>query len=236
MKVYVVSVDLTAPGISFVATERVKDWGVRMDKVKNRTCLAETRLETTANFTLSLQEAPPARLDFDCLTGDRYQGLLSPADYVNRRLSGERKEFLEKCAQCKIASGGVVGRIFKSPDAVHDARRFARDLFVCASICQCLRSELGGMDLYRFFAREEIAGIFHCLEMHMYGGMANSPELGDAHVACTKSIAADFMALLPLVRLKRTSSERRITSETKQTHNCDGRALCAFYGCGNRRF
>ena len=150
-------------------------------------------LMSAANFTMSLQEATAAKLDFDCLTGGSYVNRLSPADGVNKGIPGERKKFFDRCAQCKICSDGVVARIFKSPDAVDDARRFARDLFVCASICQCVRSETGGVDLYRFFTKEEIAAISRCLEMEMYGGMANSPEFGDVHVACTQSIADDFV-------------------------------------------
>lgn len=120
-------------------------------------------LMSAANFTMSLQEATSVKLDFDCLTGGTYVRRLSPADYVNQGMADEREKFFKKCAQCRICSDGVVARIFNSPDAVRDARRFTRDLFVCASICQCMRSGTGGVDLYRFFTKEEIAGISRCL-------------------------------------------------------------------------
>ncbi len=150
-------------------------------------------LMSAANFTMSLQESTAARLDFDCVTGDAYVKKLSPADAVNKGIARERKKFNDQCAQCKICSSGVVARLFTSPDAVKDARKFTRDLFVCASICQCVRSETGGVDLYRYFTPDEIAGISRCLEKEMYGGMANSPEFGDVHVACTRPIADDFV-------------------------------------------
>ena len=52
MKAYVVTIDLSTPGIGFAATERAGRWGERMADVTNRVCLIETRRETTADFML----------------------------------------------------------------------------------------------------------------------------------------------------------------------------------------
>lgn len=161
------------------------------------TCQATTIprvLVSQMNFVLSLQDATPGRLDFDFNTGTLIRKRINSHDFVQGKAKDGRKKLADACAQCPIDAAAVIARLFKSPAAVNDARRFVRDLFVCASICPCLRSELGGMDLYRFFTVDECAQISRCLEMEMYGGMANSPELGDVYVPATRVLARDFAA------------------------------------------
>ena len=76
--------------------------------------------------------------------------------------------------------------------AAGDSLKFVRDLFVCASDCQCLRNELAGLDIYRYFQAGEIEALSRALAVEDYAAFGNSLEFGEIQLRGSRNLALDF--------------------------------------------
>ncbi len=148
-------------------------------------------LASQANFTMALKESAP-EMDFDFSTGPKYTRKLRHRYRRANGAPGGAKEWKEKHDRELINPEGFVSRMFASPDAVENPLRSVRRLFACASNCQCLRTELCGMDIYRFFTEDEIAALSRAMSAWHYIAQRNSPEFGDDRAWAAQWLARDF--------------------------------------------
>ena len=172
-------------------------------------------LLSQANFTMSLKDAAPG-IDFDFITGERFQRLVNGPHWARAEDGSEVaiNAAVDAFARATIDPAPLVKRIFRSGDAGRDALRFARDLFTVASDCQCLRTELGGLDIYRYFTQQEIAALSRVLEARHYAGMGCSVEFGDTALAGTRALAQDFVE-----RADEAIADSRIAADLRFGHD-----------------
>ena len=149
-------------------------------------------LVSQANFVMSLKESAPD-MEFDFITGPKYTEKLK---HSFRRPNGTRiglSEAKERFDRAGIKTGDFVSRMFTKPDAVDAQLSLMRDLFACASDCQCLRTELGGLDIYRFFTDGEVEALSRCMAAWHYMAQGNSPDFGDDRAWAAQDLARDFV-------------------------------------------
>lgn len=159
-------------------------------------------LSSMANFACALKGEAP-QLDFEFMTGDRYM------EVVARRAQGnqsndqdERKKRLDKLVadllKKYVAPERIMNLLFRdSPTmlkTVGDPGLFVAELFELASAFQPLERELGGLDVYDFFTRDEILALARFWDCRYYLGMGNSAEFGDWMIALTERLAKDIAA------------------------------------------
>ena len=184
-------------------------------RVRCRSTVYPRVLLSQTNFTLSLKDLAPG-LEFDFITGDRYQRILNPPYFSKDRnhVVSKAKEFIDALADETVPADRFVSRFFTNPGVVKKPVKFARYVFDSASNCQCLRYELGGLDMYRFFEADELAALSRCLEAEMYARMGNSAELGRYLLAATRPLLADF-----LKRAEEAIADDRIAADFRFGHD-----------------
>lgn len=149
-------------------------------------------LASLANFTMALKECAPES-DFDFSTGPKYTERLKHRYRRANNVPGGARERKGRYDREWIRPEGFVARMFTSPEAVEDPLSSIRRLFAVASDCQCLRTELCGADIYRFFAKDEIAGLSRAMSAWHYMAQRNSPEFGDDRAWAAQWLARDFV-------------------------------------------
>jgi len=165
------------------------------DKTRRVRCQAtdvSRVLASQANFTMSLKDAAP-KLEFDFATGPRYNEILKHPYRRANSAKGGASEAKERIDRAGIKADAFIGRMFTTQDAVKDKLKFIRAVFACASDCQCLRTELGGVDMYRFLTEEEIASLSRCMAAWHYMAQWNSPDFGDDRAWAAQWLARDFV-------------------------------------------
>ncbi len=149
-------------------------------------------LASLANFTMALKECAPES-DFDFSTGPKYTERLKHRYRRANNVPGGARERKGRYDREWIRPEGFVARMFTSPEAVEDPLSSIRRLFAVASDCQCLRTELCGADIYRFFTKDEIAGLSRAMSAWHYMAQRNSPEFGDDRAWAAQWLARDFV-------------------------------------------
>lgn len=149
-------------------------------------------LISQANFTMALKDVAPG-MDFSFVTGPKYTTLLGHRFRKRNGAKGGERRAKEKFDRAGIKTDGFVSRMFTTPEAVKDPLSFVRTMFAIASNCQCLRSELGGMDIYRFFTDDEITALSRCMAAWHYMSQGNSPDFGDDRAWAAQWLARDFV-------------------------------------------
>jgi hypothetical protein len=150
-------------------------------------------LVSQANFTMALKDCAP-ELDLDFSTGSKFTEKLKHGFRRSSNVPGGARDRKEKYDREMINPESFVSRMFTSREAVEDPLSFLRQLFACASDCQCLRTELGGFDIYRFFTSDEIAALSRTMNAWYYMAQRNSPEFGDDRAWAAQWLARDFVA------------------------------------------
>lgn len=144
-----------------------------------------------ANFSLGLKDAAE-RLDIALETGETLYRLFT------HRTNGDAVPKDEALSACRepvkaiVDADALCARLFRV-HAPEERTRFALDLFTCACVCRCLSSELGGLDLCRFFTAEEREAFSRALEILHYGDMGNSEEFGPRRIPATLPLARDIV-------------------------------------------
>ena len=159
-------------------------------------------LSSMANFACALKGEAP-QLDFEFMTGDRYmevvarraQGSQSDGqDERKKRFDELKADLLKKY----VAPERIMSLLFRDSPAmqktVGDPRLFVAELFELASAFQPLERELGGLDVYEFFTRDEILSLARFWDCRYYLGMGNSAEFGDGMIALAGRLAKDIAA------------------------------------------
>ena len=153
-------------------------------------------LLSMANFSIGLKDAVP-EVDVGFTTGEKVvQVIVSLPDGFDdlRRSSREHAISLAReCVDAKAFLDRIVADVPARREIVKDATVFAYDVYRCASICQCLSEELGGLSLYGFFTVDERCALSRCLEAEHYGMMGNSAESGAVLVREARGLLRDVV-------------------------------------------
>lgn len=168
-------------------------------------------LLSQTNFAISLKDAAP-QLEFDFSAG--CENILK---HGSRHRKGEKSRLRhekERTDNEFIKPDALLARLFTTPDAVKHPVLFARLLFACASNCQCMRTELGGVDMYRFFTDDEIAGISRAMSAWYYISHLNSAEFGEGLAWAAQWLARDFVE-----RADFALSDDRIAADLRFGHD-----------------
>ena len=153
-------------------------------------------LISQANFTMALKNAAPS-LSFDFITGDKFQDLLNGPQLSRDEVNADARirEAVNAYAARAINPLPIMKRCFAPDFAPEEPLKFVRDLFVCASICQCMSRELADIDIYRYFQADEIDALSKALAVEDYAAFANSMEFGDIQLCGSRNLARDFAIL-----------------------------------------
>ena len=187
-------------------------------RVRCQSAIYQRVLMSQANFTMALKDATPS-LAFDFITGDKYQKILNGPYWAQQESDvGPRiKAAIESYANVAIDPDPLVGRVFLDVArtcAAQDSIKFARDLFAVASICQCVKSEIAGLDIYRYFTAKEIDSLGRTLACEHYADMANSVEFGDVPLSGSRILARDFVQ-----RADEAIADDRIAADLRFGHD-----------------
>lgn len=135
-------------------------------------------LLSMANFTLALSVAAPG-LDISYATGEKIHVMLTGLAYSDPKQRKRHKALGDRLYARKVDSARLLKSLFVDPSNVKRGDtpyEFAQRLYVCASDCQCLSRELGELDLWRYFTKDEITALFRCCSAMDYVALGNSKE------------------------------------------------------------
>ena len=164
--------------------------------VRCRASVKRRCISSMANFACALK-GEATQLEFEFATGDRHM------DVIAHPVPGDREERRERIGRLTddmlrelVNPERIVRLLFRdSPAAdeiVGDRHRFAAGLFELASAFQSLDGELGGLDIYDYFTRDEILSFARYWNCDYYLKMGSSVELGDCIVAAAERLARDI--------------------------------------------
>ena len=167
------------------------------DKVRCQASVKTRCLSSMANFACSLKGEAP-QLDFEFATGERYMDVISHSAPGNKE---ERKARVGKLTGGMLRElvnpERLMSLLFRDSPAtreiVGDPHLFVAELFELASAFQSLDRELGGLDIYDYFTRDEMLALARYWNCNYYLRMGNSAELGDSIVAAAERLAKDIV-------------------------------------------
>ena len=133
-------------------------------RVDCRATRAPRCLLSMANFTLALSAAAPG-LEMSYATGEKIHVMMTGIAFADQKPLKRRKAAGERFYARRVDASRLLKSLFADPSKVKGLAKpyeFARRLYVCASDCQCLSAEIGELDLWRYFTKDEIATISRC--------------------------------------------------------------------------
>ena len=133
-------------------------------RVDCRATRAPRCLLSMANFTLALSAAAPG-LEMSYATGEKIHVMMTGIAFADQKPLKQRKAAGERFYARRVDASRLLKSLFVDPSKVKGLEKpyeFARRLYVCASDCQCLSAEIGELDLWRYFTKDEIATISRC--------------------------------------------------------------------------
>lgn len=149
-----------------------------------------------ANFTSVLKGNAP-RLDFDFITGKKYFKLLCHNYYSKGALADRQNAQEDSVAHALINPDRWMKAFFtdsrKAREVVGDPWVLARNFFYILADCQDLLYEVDGLDLYKYFTKDELLGMAKHSNEHLYSSMGNSVEWGDYTLWAEKWLVEDFI-------------------------------------------
>lgn len=154
-------------------------------------------LISMANFTSALK-GKNTGLDFDFITGKKYFELLCH-NYYGMDQHKARSAFLnDSLARTLIDPSRMMKAFFidspKVDEVIKDPVRFARYCFFILADCQDLYYEVDGLDLYKYFTREELYGMAKHSNESLYSAMGNCAQWGDNAIWAEKWLVEDFIS------------------------------------------
>lgn len=149
-----------------------------------------------ANFSSALKGDAP-KLEFDFITGKKYFELLCHS-YYGMDQHRERMNFLnDSLARALIDPSRMMKAFFvDSPEIkeiVKDPVRFARYCFYILADCQDLYYEVDGLDLYKYFTKDELFAMAKHSNEQLYGSMGNCADWGDNAIWAQKWLVEDMV-------------------------------------------
>lgn len=150
-----------------------------------------------ANFASALKGNAP-KLDIDFITGKKYFDLLCHSYYDKGPLAEIMEAQEDSIAHALINPDRWMKAFFvDSPEVmemVQDPVALARYFFYILADCQDLFYEVDGLNLYKYFTKEELLGMAKHSNEHLYAAMGNSTQWGDYAIWAEKWLVEDFIA------------------------------------------
>ncbi len=196
--------------------ERFPEVFSRRRRVHCRSSVSPRVLISQANFTMALKDAAP-QLEFDFATGERHHKVVNPLHWARMDkpdVATRSEKIAESFAKDGIDPKPLVERIFTAGNPPKKPIKFAQALFECASICQCCRCELDGLDIYRFLEAGEIKALSRSMSARHYLVMANSEEFGEFVSASEAKLGRDIAA-----RAEAAIADGRIAADLRFGHD-----------------
>ena len=193
-------------------------------RVRCRSSVFPRVLVSMQNFTMALK-ACASSFSFDCTTGEKIQKVVNQMHWA--KTDGDkakRKTTVESLAAEGIDPAPLAARLFLSAK-IENPLKFARDLFAVASICPCLRDELDGLDIYRYFMQEEVDALGRVLAAEHYSGMGNSVEFGDVATPSARLLLGDIVE-----RADAAISDDRLAADLRFGHDAGLWPLASLIG------
>lgn len=173
-------------------------------------------LMSMANFTHALKGRRP-ELQFDFKTGERY------FDYICHKISYENwyadANRIEDSVRAKVCHyDRLFERLFTDKEraiaCLGNPQKVAKDFFQSGSICGDL--DFLGVDLFRFFDREELAEQGSVRNIRTYATLGNSKELGEYSSRAALKLVKDIVdkADTALIAGSRTAADLRFGHDT----------------------
>ncbi len=188
----------------------------RRRRVHCRSSVSPRVLISQANFTMALKDAAP-QLEFDFATGERHHKVINPLHWARMDkpdIATRSEKIAESFAKDGIDPKPLVERIFTAGNPPKKPIKFAQALFECASICQCCRCELGGLDIYRYLEAGEIEALSRAMSARHYLVMGNSEEFGEFVSASEAKLGRDMA-----VRAEAAIADDRIAADLRFGHD-----------------
>ena len=150
-----------------------------------------------ANFTSALKGAAP-KLEFDFITGKKYFDLLCHNYYPKGSLADRQNAQEDSVAHALINPERWMKAFFtdgaKASELMGgDPVELASYFFYILADCQDLCYEVDGLDLYKYFTKDELLGMAKHSNEHLYSSMGNSTEWGDYTLWAEKWLIEDFI-------------------------------------------
>ena len=161
-------------------------------------------LLSMANFSCSLKGFEP-ELDFSFESGARCMETLlprlrEPADSDAKEAARKKTAEVDAVLLRKFVDPSRLMKLLFADDPavqklVADPAVFVRDLFIAASTFQTLARELGGVDIYDFFTRDERLALARYLDCHYCLSLGNTEEFGEARLRIARPMLAEIIKL-----------------------------------------
>lgn len=164
-------------------------------RVDCRATRAPRCLLSMANFTLALSAVAPG-LDISYATGEKIHVMMTGLAYADPKLLKKRKAAGNVQYARKVDSTRLLKSLFVDPGKVKKFDKpyeFSQRLYVCASDCQCLTSEIGELDLWKYFTKEEIETLFRCQSAVDLAAIGNSKEFKDEVPRAASTVMQDIV-------------------------------------------
>lgn len=165
-------------------------------KVRCQSSVFHRCLLSMANFTCALK-GEATHLEFSFETGDKYMSvMLGKAPGVEERRA-KMNELDERILHEMVFPDRLMRLLFRdlsaAREATGDPHRFVADLFAVASACDSLKFELGGLDIFDCFTRDELLSVGRYMNFRYFEDMGNSEEFGVDVVQAAAHLAEDIV-------------------------------------------
>lgn len=153
-------------------------------------------LVSMAYFTTGLKDASP-RLQFDFITGQKYLDLLA-RDYYDTESYRERQSAIrDSILLATVHPDHFIDTYFKKDpsrgEVLPNPHKLLWYTFLYVSICQDLREELDGLDMFHWLTPQEILEMGIYSNDRTYSSFGNSLEFGDHITWAAKWLVEDFI-------------------------------------------
>ena len=168
----------------------------RGGRVRCQSSVHHRCLSSMANFACALKGKVP-QLDFAFETGERCMDVVMHRSPDRESRRARVAELSLRVLRETLDPGRLVKLLFAdSPaarEAVGDPLQFVADLFDTAAAYESLDVELGGIDIFDFFTRDELLALARYENCRFFAGMGNSEELGDEVLREATRLAEDIV-------------------------------------------
>ena len=152
-------------------------------------------LLSMAHFTLALSAVAPG-LEVSYATGEKIHVMMTGLAYADPKPLKRRKAAGDGQYARNVDSTRLLKSLFVDPAKVKKFDKpyeFSQRLYVCASDCQCLTAEIGQLDLWKYFTKEEIATLFRCQSAADLAAIGNAKEFKDEVPRAASSVMLDIV-------------------------------------------
>ena len=185
-------------------------------RIECRATRAPRCLLSMANFTLALSTVVPG-LDISYATGEKIHVMMTRLAYADPKQLKRRKAAGGRLYARKVDSTRLLKSLFVDPAKVKKfdtPYEFSQRLYVCASDCQCLVGEIGELNLWRYFTKEEVTTLFRCQSAMDFAAIGNAKEFKDEVPRAASTVMEDIVE-----RADRAITDSSIAADLRFGHD-----------------